>query len=110
MKETASWLECQSIDLETALHIVDEQIKNSKKIPSVNDHEKLKMASLLHKLKTNTEKGMPTDLDILMNHIPAIFQFTAKLKEQESLQSALMANAPTCQQRTTYIQLPEQLL
>ncbi len=77
MKETASWLEFQSIDLETALNIVDGQIKNSKTVQSVNDHEKLKMASLLHELKTNTEKGMPIDLDILMNHIPAIFQFTA---------------------------------
>jgi hypothetical protein len=37
-----------------------------------------------------------------MNSITAIFPFTAKLKEQKSHQSALMANAPTGKQRITF--------
>ncbi len=71
MKETASGLEFQSIDSETAIEIVDAQMQISMTVPFLNNHEKLEMASLLHEImmKINTEKGVLIDLDILTNRI-----------------------------------------
>jgi hypothetical protein len=99
MKETAFGHPSNSLDAETAIHIVDAQTECSKTTPFVNDTEKLEMASLLHEMKTDIEKGLTIDLRILMNRIAAIFPFCEKLKEPETIQSALMAHSVHGQQR-----------
>jgi hypothetical protein len=60
------------------------------------------MASLLHEMKTDIEKGFTIDLHILMNRIAAIFPFSEKTKEQDTIQSALMAASAHGHQRTAY--------
>jgi hypothetical protein len=51
MKETACDLESQSIDSETAINIVDAQIKNAKSVLFVNNYVKLEMTSLPYFMK-----------------------------------------------------------
>jgi hypothetical protein len=99
MKETAYGLADQYLDAESVANIVDAQIENAKTAPFTNDNEKLDMASLLHEMKLDTENGISIDLDILLNRIASIFPFNEKVKEQEILQAALMANAATSQPR-----------
>jgi hypothetical protein len=51
-------------------------------------------------MKSEIEKGFTIDLRILMNCIAAIIPFCEKSKEQETIQSALMAHSMHGQQRT----------